>query len=44
MKIGDIAIDDIYAYMVALGAFKKGDTTALVYVRDGSEVETEITF
>ena len=44
MKIGDIAIDDIYAYMTALGAFKKGDTTALVYVRDGEEVETEITF
>lgn len=44
MKIGAIAIDDIYAYMTALGAFKKGDTTALVYVRDGDEVETEITF
>lgn len=44
MKIGAIAIDDIYAYMTALGAFKKGDTTALVYVRDGEEVETEITF
>ena len=44
MKIGAIAIDDIYAYMTALGAFKKGDTTALVYVRDGKEVETEITF
>ena len=44
MKIGAIVIDDIYAYMTALGAFKKGDTTALVYVRDGEEVETEITF
>lgn len=44
MKIGAIAIDDIYAYMTALGALKKGDTTALVYVRDGEEVETEITF
>ena len=44
MKIGAIAIDDIYAYMTSLGAFKKGDTTALVYVRDGEEVETEITF
>ena len=44
MKIGAIVIDDIYAYMTALGAFKKGDTTALVYVRDGKEVETEITF
>jgi hypothetical protein len=27
-----------------LGAFTKGDTTALVYLRDGEEVETEITF
>ena len=44
MKIGALAIDDIYAYMTALGAFKKGDTTALVYLRDGEEVETEITF
>ena len=44
LKIGDIAIDDIYAYMTALGAFKKGDTTTLIYTRDGEEVETEITF
>jgi len=44
LKIGDIAIDDIYAYMTALGSFKKGDTTTLIYTRDGEEVETEITF
>jgi len=44
LKIGDIAIDDIYAYMTALGAFKKGDTTTLIYTRDGEEVATEITF
>jgi len=44
LKIGDIAIDDIYAYMTALGAFKKGDTTTLIYTREGEEVETEITF
>jgi hypothetical protein len=44
LKIGDITIDDIYAYMTALGAFKKGDTTTLRYARDGEEVESEITF
>lgn len=44
MKIGQITIDDIYAYMNALGAFKKGDTTTIVYKRDGEEIEAEITF
>jgi hypothetical protein len=44
LKIGDIAIDDIYAYMTALGAFKKGDTTTIRYSREGKEVESEITF
>ena len=43
-KIGPITIDDIYAYMNALGAFKKGDTTTLIYERDGEEITTEITF
>lgn len=32
-----------FGHCVAL-KMKKGDTTALVYVRDGEEVETEITF
>jgi hypothetical protein len=44
LKIGEITIDDIYAYMRALGAFKKGDTTTLIYERDGEEITTEITF
>ena len=44
MKIGEITIDDIYAYMGALGAFKKGDTTSIIYVRDGEEIEAQITF
>ena len=44
LKIGDITIDDIYAYMTALGAFKKGDTTSLSYSRDGEVIESEITF
>ena len=44
LKIGDFTIDDIYAYMGALGAFKKGDTTTIVYKRGDEEIEAEITF
>ena len=44
MKIGAMTIDDIYAYMGALGAFKKGDTTTLIYEREGESITTEITF
>ena len=44
LKIGDFTIDDIYAYMGALGAFKKGDTTTIVYKRGDKEIEAEITF
>ena len=44
VKIGDFTIDDIYAYMSALGAFKKGDSTTLVYKRDGKEIEASLTF
>jgi aminopeptidase YwaD len=44
LKIGDITIDDIYAYMTALGAFKKGDTTSLRFSREGQVIESEITF
>jgi hypothetical protein len=44
LQIGDITIDDIYAYMTALGAFKKGDTTSISYSRDGDVIESEITF
>lgn len=44
LKIGDFTIDDIYAYMGALGAFKKGDTTTIVYKRGDEDIEAEITF
>ena len=44
LKIGAMTIDDIYAYMGALGAFKKGDTTTLIYEREGESITTEITF
>jgi hypothetical protein len=44
LKIGDIAIDDIYAYMTALGAFKKGDTTSIVYKRGEEEITSPISF
>ena len=44
LKIGAMTIDDIYAYMGALGAFKKGDTTTLIFEREGESITTEITF
>lgn len=33
IRIGTYAIDDIYAYMNALGKFRKGDTTTIVVAR-----------
>ena len=44
LKIGAMTIDDIYAYMGALGAFKKGDTTTLIFEREDESITTEITF
>jgi len=44
VRIGDIDIKDIYAYMEALGAFQPGEQTTLVALRDGKEVEFAIQF
>lgn len=43
-EIGDFAIADIYAYMNALSAFKKGDKVKVVYLRDGKKAETQVVF
>jgi hypothetical protein len=43
-EIGDFVIADIYAYMNALSAFKKGDKVKIVYLREGEKRETELTF
>ena len=43
-EIGDFTIADIYAYMNALAAFKKGDKVKVVYMREGKKQVTELTF
>ncbi|HAP00862.1 MAG TPA: peptidase M28, partial [Bacteroidetes bacterium] len=44
IKIGEFAISDIYAYMKALGAYKKGDTTTIVVKRGAEEKSLTATF
>ena len=43
-EIGAFVIADIYAYMNALSAFKKGDKVKVVYMREGKKRETEVAF
>jgi aminopeptidase YwaD len=44
MQLGDFTIGDIYAYMGALAAFKKGDKVMVVYMREGKKMETNLQF
>jgi len=44
IKLGDYAIDDIYAYMAALAKFRKGDSTTVVVDRDGKEITMTLVF
>lgn len=44
LEIGEFKIEDIYAYMRALGGFKKGDTTQLKVKRGEEIIEMELTF
>ena len=44
IELGDFTIADIYAYMGALAAFKKGDEVKVVYMRDGEKVEGKVKF
>ena len=43
-KLGDFNIVDMYAYMNALAAFKKGDKAVIVYLREGNEMEGKVQF
>lgn len=43
-KIGTHDISDIYAYMKVLSLFKKGDTTTIVFLREGESKEAQVTF
>jgi aminopeptidase YwaD len=44
MELGDFTIADIYAYMNALAAFKKGDEVKVVYMREGKKMEGKVKF
>ncbi len=44
IKLGDYAIDDIYAYMAALAKFRKGDTIVVVVDRSGEEHTMTLVF
>jgi aminopeptidase YwaD len=44
IKIGDIAIKDIYAYMGALGKFKKGDVVNVTLLRNKEQMVLQVKF
>ena len=44
IKMGDIEVPDMMGYMKALSAFKKGDVTNVVFIREGKEMMVEVTF
>ena len=44
IKLGSVDIPDIYAYMEALGKFKKGEKAIAVVKRGEQTVEAEVTF
>lgn len=43
-QMGEFEIVDIYAYMKALSAFKKGDEVKVTYLRDGEKKHTHVKF
>lgn len=44
IKMGDIEIGDIHDYMESLGEFQQGDDIRITVLRDGDEIELEISF
>lgn len=44
MKMGEIKVEGMMDYVKSLGKFEKGATTKVVVLRDGKEVEVEVTF
>jgi hypothetical protein len=44
VKMGDVDVKDIYAYMEALSTFEAGDTTTVVFMRGDERMETNVTF
>lgn len=44
IQMGDVKVDDIYAYMEALARFNSGESTTIVVEREGERVEMGLTF
>ena len=44
IKMGDIEVAEMMDYVKSLGQFEKGQTTKVIVMRDGKEVELEVTF
>lgn len=44
IQIGEYEVGDIYSYMEALSKFEKGDQTMVKVIREGKELEFEVTF
>ena len=44
VKLGTIDVTDMMAYMKGLSAFNKGDTAKVKVMREGKEVEKDVTF
>ena len=44
VKLGTIEVTDMMAYMKGLGQFNKGDTAPIKVLRDGKELDTNVTF
>ena len=43
LQVGDIEIDDIYAFVYALQVYKPGDVVRTRYLRDGRVEEVRVT-
>ncbi len=44
VRVGSVTVDDIYAYMDALGQLEPGDTASVVVKRDGRTLEKDVQF
>jgi aminopeptidase YwaD len=44
LRIGSLEVGDMMSYMKALGQFNKGDTAPVTVLREGKEVEVNVTF
>jgi len=44
IQMGEEKINDIYAYMAALGKFTKGQTIEIRFIREGKELAVNVTF